>query len=311
MTHGRVVVLGGTGFVGRHLALTWRALPPSTLPLRLLVHRSHPDWCRAMCDDVRDVDLSDPPTIAATLDNCTVLINLLRPSGDGSMAVFLKALLPSIAAANVRALIHASSIDVYGAARGPMVTESTVPQPISAYEKEHLAAERLLSESEVPSMILRLGAVFGEGGRNLVSMAEQMTHERDWKLAMRRSLNGQRRLHLVAVETVAEAIGFAAHRDLKRPGELLLVTDDSAEENNFAFVQERFAAAFGRHIPKLGDLPAAGLRLLLRLRGRSADPFRRFSGERLAALGFRPSQPFSPRLARYAEVLAAGRTQVR
>ncbi len=308
--NGRTAVLGGTGFVGRHLALSWPAM--SSSPLRLLLHRSRPDWSRDLCSDVRDVDLSDPASLRAALAECSVLINLLRPSGDGSVCATFSALLPHIAAADVRSLVHASSIDVYGAAPDPFVTETTIPRPLSPYEKEHLAMETLLAGALLPSAILRVGAVFGEGGRNLVPMAEQVKAEPTWKLALRRALNGGRRLHLVAVETVVDALRLLAGHSLGEPGELILVTDDAAPENNFAHVQQRFAAAFARSIPDVGVLPPGVLRALLFARRRSAtNPLRRFSGNRLKALGLDASQAFAARLDCYAALLAGDRANDR
>lgn len=299
-----IAVLGGTGFVGQHLAqaCTYRQKP---VELRWLVHRSRPDWMRTVAHDIRAVDLDDARSLASAIDGCTVLINLLRPSGNGWLAATLARALPTISS-KVRAFVHASSIDVYGATCDATVTETTLPKPHTPYGHEHLRVESLVAEAALSSTILRLGAVFGPGGRNLHAMADSVAHEGDWKLAMRRALNGKRRMHLVSVETVAEVLRLVARHQHGGGGEILLVTEDQEVDNNFAFVQERFANAFGRRIPDLGRLPPAVLSIVSQMRRRgNSNPFRRYSGERLAMKGFVPSEPLSVRIDRYASILAA------
>ena len=299
-----IAVLGGTGFVGQHLAQSWTS-QQQPVKLRWLVHRSRPDWMRTVAHDIRDVNLDDARSLASAIDGCTVLINLLRPSGDGWLAATLARALPTISS-KVRALVHASSIDVYGAARDVTVTETTPPKPQTPYAREHLRVESLVAEAALSSFILRLGAVFGPGGRNLHAMADSVAREADWKLAMRRTLSGKRRMHLVSVETVAEVLRLVARHHDGGGGEILLVTEDQEADNNFAFVQERFADAFGRRIPDLGYLPPAVLRTVSQVRRRgSSNPFRRYSGERLAMKGFTPSEPLRVRIDRYASILAA------
>ncbi len=299
-----IAVLGGTGFVGQHLAQTWN-YQHQPVELRWLVHRSRSDWMRTVAHDIRDVNLDDARSLASAIDGCTVLINLLRPSGNGWLAATLARALPTISS-KVRALVHASSIDVYGAAPDTTVTETTLPKPHTPYAHEHLRLESLVAEAAVSSSILRLGAVFGPGGRNLHAMADSVAREGDWKLAMRRALNGKRRMHLVSVETVAEVLRLVVRHPCGVGGEILLVTEDQEVDNNFAFVQERFANAFGRRIPDLGHLPPAVLRSVSQVRRRgNFNPFRRYSGERLAMKGFAPSEPLRVRIDRYASILAA------
>jgi hypothetical protein len=118
-------------------------------------------------------------------------------------------------------------------------------------------------------------------------------------------------MYLVAVETVADAVRFIALRPTARPIEHLLVTEDDAEDNNFAFVQARVAAALGRKLPDPPTLPAAFLRLALAARGSLADPFRRISGKKLASLGFKTELSFRERLERFTATLSVEHTSMR
>src|SRR5690606_21486101 len=112
--------------------------------------------------------------------------------------------------------------------------------------------------------VLRLGAVFGAGGRNVVGFAKEMRHAPGWKLALRRALYGDRRMHLVSVETVADALVRAALAPAPLGSQVVLVTEDAAPDNNFAYVQDCLAEAFGRAALKsVPVLPRICLRLAL------------------------------------------------
>lgn len=108
-------------------------------------------------------------------------------------------------------------------------------------------------------------------------------------------------MHLVSVENVADALHRIATSHDRPWANRILITDDDAPENNFAFVQEALAKAFDR--PTLGWVPETPnflLRAALIARGRTnAHPARRYAGDNLVATGFRPEQPFAARISRY------------
>ena len=306
MPAGIVTVLGGTGFVGHCLAKSWPS--DGDARLRILVHRSCPSWLEDCRAEIRTVDLENLHDVEKALAGSHVLVDLLRPGGDGWLTTQIRRLLPVLAVVGIERLVHASSIDVYGASPVRLIKEDTAVDPRTPYEREHRDMELLIEQAQQSATILRLGAVFGEGGRNLVALADELAEAPVWRPALRRALYGRRRLHLVSVETVAEAIRFAALPPAARAAKYLLVTDDGADENNFAFVQDRLAAALGRSLPRLPELPPALLRLAMKLRGRSSMyPYRRFSAGGLAELGFRSSRNFVERLERFCTMLAVRR----
>jgi nucleoside-diphosphate-sugar epimerase len=203
----------------------------------------------------------------------------------------------------VRRLIHCSSIDVYGSANAAWIDEDVLPEPRTDYAREQLAAEACVHAAPIETCVVRLGAVFGAGGRNMVSIAHEARHAPLSKLIARRALYGDRRMHLVSVEKVADVLRFLALSDHWFDRERILVTDDDASENNFAFVQDELLKSFGR--PTLSwvpSLPSQVLSLGLRILGRAnTDPTRRISSKKLTALGFHPSVTFRERLERYAD----------
>lgn len=277
-----VIVLGGTGFVGEGLARRWR---PADGQLTFLVHRSRPAWLDELGVSSVSVDLSSPDSIRSAATGARTAINLLRPIGDGWYPTAMETVLPAMAAAGIVRFVHASSIDVYNGSDAVEVTAATPAVPVTPYEMEHVDTERRSRNTFGEPVILRLGAVFGAGGRNVVALADEMSQASRYKLALRRSLYGSRRMHLVNLQTVCGALEAAA-RSEKPVGLVVNVTDDSFEENNFGFVQDVLAAAFGR--PGLGSIPAAppsALGMMLRLRG--LNPVlarRRFASDGLMAL---------------------------
>jgi nucleoside-diphosphate-sugar epimerase len=301
---GQVVILGGTGFLGRCLAERW---PGGVSRPRFLVHRSEPAWLTADGHSVRHVDLSDGRSIADAVGGGDRLVNLLRPDGTLWLLRAMERLVPVLADTSISRIIHASSIDVYGDTPGMRVDEETAISPVTPYEREHGEIERIVGQASLARCIIRPGAIFGPGGQNLVKLASEIRGGRRWVLGMRRALYGRRRMHLVSVENVADAISMLATGNSALP-DLLNVCDDADEANSFAFVQDALLRAFGRP-PLRGwpHLPPAVLGAVLRARkGDGRRPARRFSDQRLRATGFRPAQTFVQRLERYASWLAHG-----
>lgn len=297
-----VSVLGGSGFVGRFLHERWGGQDRGKL--RFILHRSRPDWLEATNLDVRSVDLAEPRGLRTALEGSACVINLLRPDGSGWLTALMEQLLPMVQQSAIPRFVHASSIDVYGGTAARYVNEDTPPEPQTPYEREHRAMEVLVARAPFSTCIVRLGAIFGSGGRNLVGFVPEMRNGPVWKLAARRSLYGQRRMHLVSVENVTDAFRFiVASRSSDK--NTILVTDDYAVENNFAFIQDVMSRIFERpRLSRVPELPDFALRAILRARGRTnADPSRRFSNDKLAAIGFQPELSFPVRVDRYVRSL--------
>jgi len=274
--------------------------------IRLIIHRSRPSWI-----DTSNVGVStacDDDKLIAAVSGSAVVINLLRPSGNGWLETITARIAAQATELGVRRLVHCSTIDVYGSVAADWIDEDTPPRPRTAYEREHLAAEKLASLAPIETCIVRLGAVFGPGGRNLAGLARETRDASYAKLMTRRALYGNRRMHLVSIEKVADALRFFALTNRFFSAERFLVTDDDAPENNFAFVQDMLLRTFGRpELAWMPILPDSILAIGLRLRGRSnSNPRRRFATTKLAAFGFHSDEPFRTRLEKYAEALSRG-----
>lgn len=301
----RLVIVGGTGFVGRHLikAITRNG----DYEVIYAVHRSIPVWLNDYSVRVERFDVENSRSLEVILGkDCTVL-NLLRPDGTGWFGAAIKNVLLACKNASVRRYIHVSSIDVFGAAEESSISSSSTIKPVTPYEREHAHAESLVRSvvEDFEVVILRLGAVFGDGGLNIVSFVSEVCQAPIWKLALRRFLYGERRMHLVSVAKVVDTLVFLVIAPTLRQGEIILLTDDDAPENNFAYLQDSLMKAFSRTaISAMPHLPIAILQMLLKARGVSnSNPMRRFHEQRLVELGHSDTVEFSRELQLYIEHL--------
>ncbi|HVT40686.1 MAG TPA: NAD(P)-dependent oxidoreductase, partial [Gemmatimonadaceae bacterium] len=158
-----ILLTGGTGFVGRHLA---RQFVADRRPVRVLSRTPHlaalPDavtWAQGDLGDpssTRDA-LRDVHTVvhAAALDTGSTAASLEHTNVDGTT------MLARIARdAGIRHFVHISSAGVYGDGGTPAAhRESDIPSPMTAYQRSKLAAEQTLMAtlegSGVPWTILR------------------------------------------------------------------------------------------------------------------------------------------------------------
>lgn len=308
MSKDRLVIIGGTGFVGRHFLSVISNLPDWDVVYA--IHRTEPDWLRDSSVPKVRFDIDDASSLVPLLSSGCTVINLLRPDGSGWFEPAILRLLDACKQACVKRYIHVSSIDVFGAAAGSIVDASTTILPRTPYEREHAAAEKVVRAVDkivFEVMILRLGAVFGEGGLNIASLVKEISGAPLWRLVARRLLYGDRRMYLVSVEKVVETLAFVAMVPSLIQGEVVLVTDDASPENNFGYLQDAMMRKFGRpSIHYLPHLPFALLGFLLRLRGVSnSNPTRRFHELRLGEWNQPETANFKNKLKLYIDYLRA------
>lgn len=164
MANQTIALIGGTGFIGRHLleALTGR-------PTRVLAHRGQPAWLSGL-SHVEPVqgDIFDPSSLDRLLHGCVALINLtgqVEGPVDRYLDVNVRGTL-NLAQACIRQhvprVIHASSALVYGDALN--ATEDSPCHPFSPYATMKCAAEEIMRSMLGPTtevMCFRLSNVYG------------------------------------------------------------------------------------------------------------------------------------------------------
>jgi nucleoside-diphosphate-sugar epimerase len=148
----RVVVFGGAGFAGRAIthALTQKGYAAAAAQRH---HGGRGGACLSLA-----CDATDPRAVRQALAGADAVVNAVL--GDAASMIAATRTLADEAAARGIGLIHLSSMDVYGAARGA-VAESAALRGAGAYAEAKIACEELLAGSG--AIILRPGLVYGPG----------------------------------------------------------------------------------------------------------------------------------------------------
>lgn len=154
---GRVIILGGSGFLGRNLAAKLAIYDINVVSI-----------------GSSDIDLTDPHagnSLADRLrsDDAVVFMSAITPDKGRDSSAFVrnlamgKAVLEAISAVRPRHLTYASSDAVYSFANAA-ISEGSLACPLDLYGAMHRAREiSLAAESRTPLMILRFTAIFGVG----------------------------------------------------------------------------------------------------------------------------------------------------
>ena len=171
-----IAILGGSGFIGTHLA---SALQAAGEPLRLLDRHPSPRFAALG----HPLDLRDAAATRAAVAGCTALVDLaasaherLRPGDtryEADSAARMASVVAAAESAGVRRVLLLSSVAVYGPDQ-PGADEGARPDPRTPYARSKLAAEQAWSrwQAAAPAQrrLVRLRAcvVFGEGHRGNV-----------------------------------------------------------------------------------------------------------------------------------------------
>ncbi len=176
MAGKRILVTGGTGFLGHHLV---PALLGERYRVRLLVRPSSDlSWLpRAGVEHVQ-ADVTDFGAVRQAMAGCTHVVHAAgRFRFWGSEARFQAVNVSgteNVARAagehGVERLVHISTVAVIGdPPPGRLIDEQTPCQPRDAYQRSKLAAEQLvyrqIDHHALPAVILRPGAFYGPYGR--------------------------------------------------------------------------------------------------------------------------------------------------
>lgn len=299
-----ICVLGGSGFIGRHLLNNFEK--SDGLLIKALSHSIKkesyfPDHIQVVTGDVRILD-----SLVGFLVPNAIVINLIylnNASADDNIQA-MDNLAKACVDAGVARLIHCSTAVVAGKVKDDVVTEETVCLPVNIYEKTKLKIEKQLLESlqgKCDVVIVRPTAVFGPYGKNGLKLIEELISEPRLIRLLKTSLYSRRRMNFVAVKNVVDAIMFLAHFSGNIDGQKYIVSDDDAETNNYYDISALFSRTLGLKQVRMVGIPFQSLILsgLLHIMGRTnTNPNRIYSGRKLAELGFAKSVSFDDELKR-------------
>jgi nucleoside-diphosphate-sugar epimerase len=158
----KILVLGGSGFVGRAI-LAGLAAMPGLEPVCAVHRRAPPAGIAA-----RAVDATDAASLRQALAGMSGAVNAVLGS-DRTMRRATANLCAAAAGGQLKRLIHISSMAVYGPATGLVDETATLPHAAagSSYAASKLACEAIvqaLIAAGGDAVILRPGIVHGPGG---------------------------------------------------------------------------------------------------------------------------------------------------
>lgn len=300
-------IFGGTGFIGRHLCNTLLGKTDATI--RLFSRRRNV----SIPEPVKPVelvygDMLSEESVEKFVTRNGIIVNLAHLSSESRDAnlTAISNLADACIKNEAKRLIHCSTAVVVGKTQENSITEETECRPNSDYERIKLAVENLLIEKlkdKVELAILRPTAVFGEGGKNLVKTANELTLGSRITNTLKTSLFYKRRLNLVCVENVVAGLIFLSGTGNTWNGEQFIISDDDDDENTYYDTIALLSGYLGMKPPRTIYLPFRHLvmRILLAGLGRSnANIHRIYSSEKLVDIGFKKSIEYREGVKRFA-----------
>lgn len=169
----KVLIIGGTGRVGRMLRRHWDSAPPRGMAL---------SWQARDASGSIQWDVADGAAALAAhgpIDRLLILAGVTPGEGADldQNAAIARAATEAAAQMGVAHVLLASSSAVYGTASAHPYSEADAPKPASRYATAKLEAERAMLKADgPPACALRIGNVLGADALMLNAASASETH---------------------------------------------------------------------------------------------------------------------------------------
>jgi nucleoside-diphosphate-sugar epimerase len=273
-----VLLTGGSGFVGSHIA---EQLSAAGIRVRALVRASSKvEFLRSLRGvEVVTAPLESPTSLRMVLEGITHVVHaagILKAKTPAEFEQVNAAGTERLAraaqeAGSVKRLVFVSSLTVSGPCRGGRpVTDESAPNPLTHYGRSKLAAERVLlsMKERLSTVILRPGAVYGPRDREILVFFRSVQSG-----VLPLVARAENRISMVYATDCAAACVRALHADV--PSGSIYHVDDGAA-HTFSEMKREIERALGRrtwlsfHLPPSLVLGAAwGSELYASLSGRA------------------------------------------
>ncbi|HEY5940702.1 MAG TPA: NAD(P)-dependent oxidoreductase [Gemmatimonadales bacterium] len=234
----RLLVTGGTGFIGSHLAEEGRRRGAEVAVLGLTERpeeQANAALLSRMGAEVFSGSITDPDLCRRAAKGATHIFHLAVAMREGGKSdEFFESinldgtrhLLQAATAERVERFVYCSTIGIYGHRAPGISTEESHLSPGNIYERTKVTAERLVRDfvenCGLPAVILRPADVYGPRDQRLLKMFRGVSRRR---FPLFGSGNGRR--HMVYVDDVVSAFFKACERD-EALGEGLIVAGPRA-----------------------------------------------------------------------------------
>jgi nucleoside-diphosphate-sugar epimerase len=222
----KILITGGTGFIGSRLALEVRAQGHSAVVAGQLnsdAERARMRELERAAVSVEQGPLQDAAYARRILQGCDIVVHLAAAQHEANVAddYFFdvnvngtRTLLEASRAAAVKRFVYGSTIGVYGESSGEALDETSMPRPANVYGRSKLQAEELVNSqrSSLPVSIVRISETYGPGDFRLLKLFRAVNRGRF--LIIGSGLNRRQPIHvadlsrgLLLAATHAAAVG--------------------------------------------------------------------------------------------------------
>lgn len=223
------ILIAGCGYVGTALALE-------------LSKRGHAVWGLRRSADIREkkfqiitADLTKPSTLQnlPKIDWAVVSVAPEKSDTDSYRKIYVEGVRNLIRTGSAKHILYISSTSVYGQKKGEWVDENSPTEPDHETGKILLEAEKQALHSKIPSIVFRLGGIYGPE-RNRIAFLKTGPVELD---------RPDDYINLIHLEDIVSAAVLLLEKG--RPGEIYLGVDDEPVKRRdyFSGIAEMMGAA--------------------------------------------------------------------
>lgn len=238
----RVLITGGTGFIGTALSLAYRVDGHDVVVVAreaTSAERENAAELRAAGASVVLASVTEADRVRRALEGVDVVHHIaaaMREANIPDSAFWdtnvhaTERLLQASQTAGVRRFVYCSSIGAFGKAPPKPTNEDTPCAPADIYQKTKKAAEELCvrfrSETGFPISIVRPAEVYGPRDRRLLKLFRAVAARRFVMIG-----NGRNEHHLVYIDDLVQGMRLAEEKD-GAVGEIFVLAGDRSIETN-------------------------------------------------------------------------------
>jgi nucleoside-diphosphate-sugar epimerase len=253
----KLLVTGGSGFIGSRLALAARAQSLDVV----VTGQVNNDGERSRVEDLRRAGvaveagpLQDAAFSRRIVAGCDLVVHLAAAQHEANVpdAYFdevnvggTRALLGASRAAGVRRFVYGSTIGVYGSAAEGTLDEDSPPRPENVYGRTKLEAEKVVQEpgGAVETCVVRISETYGPGDFRLLKLFRAIDRGAFMMIG-----DGQNRRQAMHVDDLVRGL-LLASRHPAAAGEVFVMPGH--EVMTTREMVAAIAGALGRPVPRL------------------------------------------------------------